>query len=297
MKDIIIVILVALILGSCSNDNTNIGVEKKVQIQKTKNQNINSKKNEFEKFTGVWVLSNYIEEIKKTHSPLKSSITLQGLVTLIIENSMNNDSIIVGASLNNHEGDMFTVYSKKGSLKNTLITNIIDYEEHSNSYEIGYKVNEKDTSMFLYHLTPDNKIIEKKEFVKVANKQDDTDAGWGIQKIVNKEILSGNITLIDSTEKLISTKFNIDGTIEGYPDLKTYYILTDFAGSIETYYDGLCFNLYTENQKCYAMINHNDTIYLYTTIEEKGYEKILLDKVMYKLIKNKIKTANNVQKQ
>lgn len=131
MKQFINIILLVCILTGCSNKTSNI--EKRSSL-------IDSlKHNYIPILIGVWVSTDYINEIEKTKSPNKSSSKLNGIVTMLITGDTQGDSIQVGASWNNHEGYSFTTYLKPGQNKNNLQTDIIDYKEASNFYELGYE--------------------------------------------------------------------------------------------------------------------------------------------------------------
>lgn len=235
---------------------------------------------------GVWVLTDYIKAIEQTKSPLKAADKLQGVVTMIIDAGIKSDSIVVGASWNNHEGYNFTAYFNTGQNLNSLKTNILDYDEKTNYYELGYETKNNETFLVLYHYNKANKLIDKKGFTKVADKQQDNDAAWGLQYIVNAKLFSGNYLLIDSTNS--STKINLksDGSLTGYPDFKSYYVFTDFMGGPETILDGMAFNLNNKNSKWFAFKIENDTIFLYSTIgDEEAGELLQLDKIKFKLVR------------
>lgn len=235
---------------------------------------------------GVWVLTDYITAIEQTKSPIKASDKLQGVVTLIIDATTKSDSIEVGASWNNHEGYNFTIYFLTGHNQNSLKTNIPDYDEKSNFYELGYETINEKTSLFLYHYDKTNKLIDKKRFSKVAVKQQDSDAAWGLQNIVNEKLFSGNYLLIDSTNSTTKINLKSDGSLTGYSDFKTYYVLTDFMGGPEAILDGIAFNLNEKNSKWFAFKINSDTTYLYsTTGDEEAGELLQLDKIQYKLVR------------
>lgn len=279
MKQLTYIFLTIFILTSCSNDKTST-------VDNSSNQ-IDSLKQKFIPIlNGIWVLTDYIKAIEKTKSPLKAADKLQGVVTMIIDAEIKSDSIDVGASWNNHEGYNFSTYFVQGQKQNSLKTNIPDYNEKTNFYELGFETISDKTFLVLYHYSKTNKLIDKKAFTKVAEKQQDNDAAWGLQYIVNQKLFSGNYLLIDSTNS--STKINLksDGSLTGYSDFKTYYVFTDFMGGPETILDGIAFNINEKNSKWFAFKIHGDTTFLYSTIgEEEAGELLQLDKIKYKLVR------------
>src|ERR1043165_9259639 len=80
-------------------------------------------------FKGVWVVTDYIKDVERTKSPMRSSEKLSGVATLVFSEKMQADSLTVNASWNNHEGYSFSVYLKPAGQKNSLRTNIRDYKE------------------------------------------------------------------------------------------------------------------------------------------------------------------------
>lgn len=279
MRQLTYIFLTLFILTSCSSDKTLTADNGANQIDSLKQTFIPI-------FNGVWVLADYIKAIEQTKSPLKAADKLQGVVTIIIDAGIKSDSIVVGASWNNHEGYNFTAYFIAGQNLNSLKTNIPDYDEKTNYYELGYETINNETFLVLYHYNKAHKLIDKKGFTKVADKQQDNDAAWGLQYIVNEKLFSGNYLLIDSTNS--STKINLksDGSLNGYSDFKTYYIFTDFMGGPETILDGMAFNLNEKNSKWFAFKIENDTTFLYsTTGDEEAGELLQLDKIKYKLVR------------
>ena len=235
---------------------------------------------------GVWVLTEYINEIYRTKSPLKSADKLQNVVTMIIDGINQSDTIDVGASCNNHEGYNFTTYFITGQNQNQLRTNILDYDNKSNFYELGYETINKETFLYLYHYNKTNLLIDKKQFSKVAETQPDNDAAWGLQFIVNEKLFSGNFLLVDSTNSTRKIHLKSDGSLTGHSDFKTYYVITDFIGGPETILDGIVFNLNEKNAKWFAFKINEDTTYLYSTIgDEEAGVLLQLDKIQYKLVR------------
>jgi len=292
MKKIKYWIFFIIILYSCANSSQEGNVPNLEEENELTLGKIDSLKQKFTPIIqGVWVLTDYINEIEKTKSPLKSRNTLTGhnfnvIVTMVIDAENQSDSIEVGVSVNNHEGDFFTVYFQTGENKNSLKTNIIDYDEKSNFYELGYEIINKITYLFLYHYDKTNKLIGKTQFSKVAEKKQDNDGAWGLQYMVNKKLFSGNFTLIDSTNTKTEIEFNADGSLIGFLNFKTYHILTDYLGSavipdidMISFRDG-------KNWELYAFQIIKDTILLYRVIYDENVEEPMTSgELIYKLVR------------
>ena len=279
MKQITCIILTIFILTNCSNDKTSTADNNTNPIESLK-------QNFIPVFKGVWVLTDYIEAIDKTRSPLRSAGKLQGVVTMVIDGTAQSDSIEVGASLNNHEGYNFTTYFLTGQNQHSLKTNIPDYDDKSNFYELGYETINDQTFLFLYHYDKTIKLINKKKFSKVADKQQDNDPVWGLQYVVNEKLFSGNYLLIDSTNAATKINLKSDGSLTSHPDFRSYYVFTDFMGTPEAIIDEIVFNLNEKNAKSFAFKITNDTTYLYSTVgNEEAGEPLQPGKIQYKLVR------------
>ncbi len=232
---------------------------------------------------GVWVASDYLNSIDSTKSPLKSSVFLNGVVAMMIDETTNSDSLDVEASWNNHEGMNFSAYFVKGQTKNSLTTNLTDYELESAFYEIGYETINGELFLFLYHYDQTKKIIDKKEFTQVAAVLPNSTADWGIQTSVNEKLFSGDYLLLDSANVSSNVTFTIDGQLIGYPKFETYRITTDFIGGPEPTLDEIGFNDYAI---WYAFEIKGDTTYLYSVKGDQDEGELLeLDEIKYRLVR------------
>jgi len=292
MKRFTIILLAYLALIGCSSQTTsNLG-----------NNNVSSSDSMKQHFIpiiqGVWVLTDYIDEIEKTESPIKSMHKLispdiihllDEIVTMVIDVSEQADSIEVGASINNHEEYFFTIYLQAGQNNNSLKTNISDYNDHSVFYELFYQTINSVNYLFLSCYNQTNQLIGTRQFSKVADKQNNNNVDWGIQYIVNKKLFSGDFLLIDNENTQTQIKFNDDGSLEGFPEFIFYKIITDFIGDvIFLEVDEILFQNAKRDVTSYAFQINKDTIYLYSIIphEETGLP-LKLDELKYTLVRIK----------
>lgn len=272
MRKLMILFLSLIILSSCSNSKTE--------------QDADLKKTFMPIFKGVWVLTEYIKKIEDTRSPLKSADKLRGVVTMIIGDKIQGDSLDVGVSWNNHEGSHFTLYFTTGIKQNNLKINLPDYDEKANFYELGYEVMNNDTSLFLYHYSNANKILDKKQFTKVYNgDQSDGDAGRGLQHIVNDKLFCGEYLLVNNPISKTTIQFKKNGFVTGLSDFKTYLIMTDFLGGPYSNLDEVIFNLYPGKMKSYAFQMSGNRVDLYETTEEESQGLLKRGKLKYSLVR------------
>ncbi|KGO91597.1 META domain-containing protein [Flavobacterium subsaxonicum] len=177
---------------------------------------------------GVWVTSDYIDDLQKTGSPFKSYNKLRGIAAIAITDDNEADSLFVGISLNNHEGSSFAAYFAKGHSPNSLRTNYSDYNNPNNSFELGYKVTTKDTLLFMYRYNRAGKLISAQQYNRVGKQSENNDMGWGIEQVANKQLIAGTYIIEGVTVPLTIT-FNQNGTVTGFEGFKTYTVGTDFA--------------------------------------------------------------------
>lgn len=237
---------------------------------------------------GVWVMTDYIKRIENTKSPLKSKdVVNSGIVTMVIRTTDNvRDSLAIAASWNNHEGTEFIVYNIAASQRNSLRTNLIDYNDKSNYYELGYEITIKDTILYLYHLNKKNRLLDRKQFTKVQDEQKSDDVAWGIQFMVNEKLFSGTYIVKDNLDKeLFTVHFNSDGTVTGWNDFISFEVSTDFNGwGPWEYMDDICFDI-EKTAKCYAfkITGRSINFYEFTYNEEIGLSRI--DNLVFKLFR------------
>lgn len=279
MKLLSYIILSTLLFTNCVN-------KKNAAIQKSIQANESIKQGFIPILNGVWVLTEYIQAIEQSKSPLKAADKLKDVVTMIIDADMHADSLKILASWNNHEGFDFMTNFELGQYPNSLKVNIVDYDNKSNFYELGYEINNKDTFLLIYHYNKTKQLLDKKGFTKVVNHQKDNDVSQGLQYMVNEKLFSGNYILLNSENSSTKVDFKNDGSIIGFPDFKSYYVFTDFLGGPEAVLDEIAFNLHENNSKSFAFKISNDTTYLYSTKGDiEAGELLQLDKIQYTLVR------------
>jgi hypothetical protein len=234
---------------------------------------------------GTWVKTDYINDVAKTKSPFKSYDKLGGVVSLLIDaRDIAADSLQVGFSLNDHEGTEFYLFLRPGLLSNTLPSNLKDYDNPANFYELGYTTNRSDTSLLLYHFSKEKKLLDSVRFTKVHQYvNSDGDVSEGIAWIVNKLLLAGNYSCIDSSGKSTVVNFSESGKVSGFDGFTNYMIVTDFLGPDQ--HDLLGFgNGNRADSIFYGWEMRNDSVLLYHTHEGQDQE-LVNDKLKYILKK------------
>jgi hypothetical protein len=237
---------------------------------------------------GVWVKSDYINDLVLTKSPYASRKKLDGTAAFTIEMDLvEKDSVVVGASLNNHEGSSFALVFRKGHRATSLVTRMKDYDLKTNYFELGYNIAGRDTSLILYHYNRGNHIIDSTKYTKVLSKQFGVDMDNGVEYITNKLLITGNYTTTDTTGTALNIKFMNDGKVLGFPDFVKYFINTDFVAGPENDLDQLYFDDYEKNQKQFLFKIKADTLNIYDVNESADSIHLEWGKLKYKLVKVK----------
>ena len=232
---------------------------------------------------GSWLMTDYMTDIEKTKSPLKSADKLKDIVELINAGNVTNDSLEVSFSLNNHEGDSFFVTKSPGQTPNSFKTDFQDNEIPTNFYELGYELLNKDTCAFLYHYDKTNKLLDKKEFCKSFYNPTDLNRAGGLQYFVNEKLFAGNYICTDEKNQKTNVQFTAEGKVTGLPEASTYYIFTDFNGGPVPKFDEM--RLETDKtSKTYGFQISGNTINIYETTGDE--DDLQLGKLKYKLVKN-----------
>ncbi len=235
---------------------------------------------------GVWVHGDYMDDILKTRSPVKSSEKLTFITQLTIDTSgISEDSINIGIALGNHEGSDLVLYFKQGQTPTSLLTNINGFEQESGFYELGYETSGNDTALKIYHYDSKHKLLDDTKYIKVAEVSTGGTLEDGFQYMVNKKLIAGSYIVTDSIGIERSVRMNSDGVISGLPGLRTYYVITDFVTSPEDNTDKICFDIQTDLQRCYAFEMRGDTISLFKARENERDTLFNKGPALYKFVK------------
>lgn len=276
MKFSIVIISFLIVFFSCNST-----------ADRTPLQSTNELIKQFKPFLhGVWVQADYLDDIEKTRSPIKSGKKLTFITEIIIDTSdISADSLIAGIALGNHEGSNMILYFKTGKNSNSLITNIRGFENESDSYDLGYEISKSDTGLIIYHFDKNQKLLDKIEYIKVDEVAHGSNYEEGFQYMVNKKLMAGSYKVIDTTGIERSVQLTNEGIIDGLPGFKTYYVITDFVASPQDSIDQICFDIQTDKQICYAFEIRKDTMDLFKAPINEADTLFRIGPVMYRFVK------------
>lgn len=214
---------------------------------------------------GMWVKTEYIDELGKTKSPLKSMP--DGIVEMHFDtDSIKGDSLLVPVGWNNHEGGQFILKFQAGISGNSLKA-YIGTDTSGGFHEIGISKLNKDTLLTLYHFDKQKKLIDKFYYKRIFNKVGDGDA---THYVVNKQTIAGKYVLKDSLGKLSVVSFYNEGNVTGFQKFKTYSLAIDFntppSNLDEIFFDS---DEYSNKGISYSFRFIRDTLNLYQTSLDK----------------------------
>jgi len=266
---------------------TGFSVGKSENVDNNLNVNDSLKRVIVTRMNGVWVMTNYIKDIQKNKSPLKSFGLLngKGVVELSINGSLHKDTVLCSAVINNHEELNFTGCPKRNN--NSLLTiNLEDYYTDCH-YEIGLDTLKNKISIVLYRLNLENKLIEKRYFTKVLEHYDITNKiESGISRLVNETLLAGQYRQVNAKGKESIVTFNSNGSITGFESFKSYYISTDFLIGPTQNFDQIILERQDGKHQAFGITIKKDTVYLNQIKgNNENFETLKLGKTKYILTK------------
>lgn len=270
---------------SCKSNTKTLAADTVVQTKSVVNQV--GDQDLIKKFSpivqGVWVKKDYIEKVGKTKSPLEASDLATGITVMNVNTDrIKGDSLVVPVGLGNHEGGEITLRFKQGKRPSTIIATNYDSID-----DVGYLISKSDTTLVLYSVDDKTHRPVFTTYVKSLNRQPENDLAFGMNYIINKNLISGNYIGKDSLDANVNVKFYNDGKMVGIAGLNTFFIEDDLGSEPLMNLDGIVFNFNTKQYKFYSFKINADTLNLYDTYPNADSTKLVLGKRVYKLVRQK----------
>jgi len=239
---------------------------------------------------GQWIKSDYIAEIVRSKSPLKAWPKAFDITEIFINvDSIRGDSLNISVNYTYHEGGSFILKFHKGQFPNSITV----YQEGGNidnkQFEIGFNISNRDTSLLLYTYGQNKKLIRTDKFSRLKANKETTKNGsteasyyW-----INKLTIGGGYEMIDTSDIRSKVEFKNNGEVTGLEQFKTYSLAIDFTtppNDIDLIYFGLPNN----NSKPFIYQFKKDTLCIYDTRYDKDSVQLLIEKLKYKMVKQKL---------
>jgi len=178
---------------------------------------------------GSWVQTSYVADISKTKSPLKSyKNLLDSIVEMMIDTSdIRNELLFIGAD-NLHEACSFFLYFEQGLSATSFPIDSLK----GNYSEIAYAITNFDTVLMINAYDKEKKIIHSAEYIKIPQS-----SVFASEYIVNKMLIAGTYTYINTADQPTTVIFTDDGHVTGFLGSTHYHVRTDFIDDFENNLD------------------------------------------------------------
>lgn len=225
---------------------------------------------------GTWVKKAYIDKVGANKSPMATIDEASGITIFTIDTTeMTDNGITVHAGWNNHEGGDITLSFKAGKRPSSVIFG---------DGELSADVNHGDTILTIYYPGAKNQI-KTDRFIR-ANGQKIMEIDKGFARTINKAFMTGKYTLLDTTTSK-PVEFDINGNITGFKDFKSYSILVDLDMEPMDNLDEISFKGDKKIYQSFSFKFDGDTLKLYDSKPNADSSLLVLDKLRYKLVKQK----------
>lgn len=229
-------------------------------------------------YQGNWIRKDYIDQLRKTKSPLQSQEDVWGLSFFSYNGEIKSDTLFFYGALNNHEGYQFIVFSSvQDNFNDTFATNIALVNENdkiSDRYKLTLTVDKTDTLLCLLKTDETNKIVDRKYYYK-SNQN-------SFVNTVREIVIVGDYTDAKNSENKI--QFKNDGTLTGIKNYDKYDLITDFIGPYNNM-DQLILYDQQNKEKLYGLEWKGDSLFLFDVTENQETDILEKKEVLYVLVK------------
>ena len=104
---------------------------------------------------------------------------------------------------------------------------------------------------------------------------------------INKILVAGNYSLIDSVGTAFKVNLSQDGKVSGFFNFKSYIINIDLNSDVNDNLDEISFETLSNANTNFSFKINKDTLELYDMYENVDSTKLVLGKLKYTLIRQK----------
>jgi hypothetical protein len=276
MKKLLYLILMTSGLIACNGKRDSAG-NKSAEDSSAQTQNLIKKFKPI--IQGVWVKADYIEKVIKTKSPLAAADKCTGLTTIYINTDhIMGDSIVEMAGYYNHDGANALIKFQPGKSPRSMLFN---------GRDLNYSVENGDTTITIFQYDDRKQQFIKAKYIRVLKSQPDNNLGYGMDLAINKALVAGKYTLIDSAGTNPKVYFSEDGKVTGLLNFKAYSINVDLNSEPNNNLDEIGFDIRTKNHSSFTFKVDADTLNVYDTYENADSTELLVGKLKYKLVRQR----------
>lgn len=237
---------------------------------------------------GVWVKSDYVDDVAKTRSPLAAFPKADPTITtMVIEaDAIKGDSVMIDVGYGLHEGGNLILRFHPGKINSSIVGYSSGGNIANSNYEFTYSTKKGDTTLTLYTYDEHKKLADSAKYFKAFHDQRGKELGYATYYSINRVLFAGNYSLTDSLNNTATIRFTSDGKMSGLNDLKTYFIAVDFTTPPKNM-DEIYFSDGNKDQRSYTFKFKADTLNLFETSFDKDSIDLIKGKLKYQLIRKK----------
>lgn len=241
---------------------------------------------------GDWARVEYVEDLRKTLSPLKTydNIGENDCALYINSKRVSNDSLLVYVSFGGGGSTFYSTHFKKGGKPNSIL--LERYAGADNNCLLGFEIHQADTNLILYECDSSGSVVNSIRYLKARNELTGDDSipsqtFTGLAYYRNKLLVSGTYNFVDTTGKNGTAIFNDFGRVKGFGGFNNYYVEGVFGqGPPDT--DLITFNYWGKPTKDYLFKINKDTLSLFDFTYNDQYVVVKgSPHIAYKLIRQK----------
>jgi len=275
MKIIFFAVIPLLLLASCKSNTGQTATD--TAAVKPVNKTLSLIKQYKPILSGVWVKGDYVDEVIKTKSTVQAANKVVGITIMIIDTTkMVNDSVMVRVGYDNYQAGLVPLKLRPGKIQASVVFG---------NDALGYTILNGDTTLTLYQYYQGK--LYKTPYIKALSADPTNNIGFGMNYIINKNLISGTYTFTNSNGKPVTVTFKNDGTVSGLLKYSRYVIENDRKRQPMTNLDEITFDEYGSDQHSYAFKIEDNTLNLYETKPNAGATLKIIDKLKYKLVRAK----------
>lgn len=196
----------------------------------------------------------------------------------INSDSVKGDSIIVPVGAGNHDGSNLRLKFIPGKNKSTIVFG---------AGELSYLIEHGDTILMFSNFDEQKKHLVKTRFIRAYKREPNDELAYGMYYYINKILVAGNYSLIDSVGTAFKVNLSQDGKVSGFFNFKSYIINIDLNSDVNDNLDEISFETLSNANTNFSFKINKDTLELYDMYENVDSTKLVLGKLKYTLIRQK----------
>lgn len=233
---------------------------------------------------GMWVRTDYIQDLTRTQSPLHSANFLQGIDAMYIDTSkISGDSLEINASYNNHEGIPFHILFREGREPHSLPIDLSSLGDEVVTYEIVVPATpggQLTMVTYDYQNHPKQRIA----YTRIGDLPVSDNFYSAASQAAQQLLTEGTYRLLPQGTFV---RMSADGSISGLADYDGYNVSTDFVIPVANDLDNITFFRGQQRDTSLIFSVTGDTLFLYETGLSDNEVNLIQGPVKYTLVRTR----------